>query len=195
MKTFEAQGSLPRLPVPSLEETGARLLGSVRALAAPASLMSEFEALLSDFTKANGHGQLLQRRLEQRQMDLKNTETSWLEDWWLTLAYLSWRTTVLVHSNWYILVQPHPLMPKGNQSDDSFQAVRAAGFVSSFLDFKDSLDSYAFFFVNMLCASAYLSHTVDSKGNFGARNDQGRATLHAAVQASLWNYACSGPWL
>ena len=142
MKTFDAQGRLPKLPVPSLEETKARLYASVKALGRPDKELAEFEALLGDFTKPNGQGQLLQQRLEERQRDFQKKETSWLADWWLTLAYLSWRTTVLVHSNWYILVQPHPLM--GKQRDDTFQSFRAAGFVSNFLDFKDSLDSYAF---------------------------------------------------
>lgn len=139
MKTFDAQNSLPKLPVPTLEETKTRLLASVKALVEPSKVWSDFEALLNDFTKDNGQGRLLQRRLEQRASDLQDKDTSWLEDWWLSLAYLSWRTTVLLHSNWYILVQPHPRMPKDR--NETFQTERAAGFVSSFLDFKDSLNA------------------------------------------------------
>jgi carnitine O-acetyltransferase len=137
-QTFGAQTELPSLPVPSLQETGARLLASVEPLSQGTEDLACFEALVKDFSKTGGQGSILQSRLLTRQKEFQEKGKSWLEDWWLSLAYLSWRSPVLVHSNWYILAQPHPDAGKGLAS---LQTTRAAGFISNFLNYKDVLDA------------------------------------------------------
>ena len=130
-KTFENQNALPRLPIPTLEESAARYLKSVRPFLSPKDL-NAYTTIVNDFV--NGQGQELQKRLNAYDSTQPH---SWLENWWLALAYLSWRESVLVNSNWYIIVQKHPAHGQPNH-----QIKRAAGFISNFLTFKESLDEY-----------------------------------------------------
>ena len=128
MKTFET--SCSRLPIPSLEETAERYLKSVSHLFTSKQEFTHYTHLVHDFV--HGQGPELQKRL----LDYDKTQPySWLENWWLSLAYLSWRESVLINSNWYIIVQPHP-----NYGESLHQIKRASGFIKSFLDFKLSLD-------------------------------------------------------
>lgn len=64
--TFRNQADLPRLPVPPLDVTLAKVVESCRPLAKDAS---EFEALqkkVEEFGEQGGMGQTLQKRLEDK---------------------------------------------------------------------------------------------------------------------------------
>ncbi|KAL2913180.1 hypothetical protein HK105_207299 [Polyrhizophydium stewartii] len=149
VKTFANQARLPRLPIPSLSETLQRYLRSTQPLFASRADYDAYARVAADFGRDGGLGQKLQARLEAHD---KTQPNSWLEAWWLRLAYLSWRESVLVNSNWFMLVGTHPETPRGlltpghpdrprdGQFTD-FQLHRAAGQIANFLNFKDQVDN------------------------------------------------------
>lgn len=83
-----AQASLPRLPVPALEDTFARLRCSLSPLAHSKDELKEVERKIRAFEA--GSAATLQARLLDRQ---KTTE-HWLEEWWDSGAYMGYRDSV-----------------------------------------------------------------------------------------------------
>lgn len=73
------EDSLPRLPVPTLEETAKRYLTSVHPLLS-ASEYQQTKKAVEDFVAPNGKGVELQKRLQARAAD-PNVH-NWLYDWW-----------------------------------------------------------------------------------------------------------------
>ena len=79
------EDSLPRLPIPTLEETAKRYLKSVH----PLLNKNEYEntkKAVADFVKPGGQGEVLQKRLEARRDD--PAHKNWLHEWWNDAAYL-----------------------------------------------------------------------------------------------------------
>lgn len=140
-KTFEFQDKLPRLPIPPLDHTSKVYLQSCEPYYASVAERNEHIGIVSDFFKAGGLGAKLQERLLIH--DKTKLSGSWLEDWWLKYAYLSWRNSLLIHSNWFVLAGPiegiEPII-SFEEGWGKIQVERAAGFASSFLDYKDKLD-------------------------------------------------------
>ncbi|KAF7982583.1 hypothetical protein HWV62_27591 [Athelia sp. TMB] len=100
--TFAAQSALPKLPVPPLPATLARLKQSLKPLAqSPA----EYAAALAKIDAfETGPGPELQRRLEAHAAG----KPHWLEEWWDDLAYLTYRDSVVVNVSYYYGFTPHP---------------------------------------------------------------------------------------
>lgn len=94
MHRFE--DSLPKLPVPSLEETAARYLKSLRPLLSQQELASTTRAV-TDFVAPGGVGETLQKRLVARRDGTK----SWLYDWWTDAAYLSYRDPIIPYVSYF----------------------------------------------------------------------------------------------
>ncbi|KAJ3217925.1 hypothetical protein HK099_005296 [Clydaea vesicula] len=146
-RTFSYQSTLPRLPIPTLTETTSRYLKSIVPLVSPTELKITTD-YVNDFTKPGGYGEVLQHRLIEHD---KEQPHNWLSDWWLKLAYHSWRDASMINSNWYLLVKNHPATPKILLEDSSthlrqgkfteFQIKRAAGMISLMLDYKNSIDN------------------------------------------------------
>ncbi|KAI9096994.1 acyltransferase ChoActase/COT/CPT [Phlyctochytrium arcticum] len=144
-KTFSLQSTLPRLPIPSLTETATRYVNSLRPLLSPSELKHS-EQLVQDFIRPGGLGETLQQRLEAHD---KAEPNSWLERWWLKLAYHSWREPLMINSNWYMIMRDHPETPSELLSGSDrrsgqytpFQLTRAAGFISNLLTYKDMVDN------------------------------------------------------
>ncbi|KAI9206459.1 acyltransferase ChoActase/COT/CPT [Polychytrium aggregatum] len=148
----------PRLPIPDLDKTMALFLRSLEPMLSPGELHLAAERVRKFTDPDKGVGQLLQGRLKQHDSLQKN---SWIEDWWLRLAYHSWREPLMVHSNWYVVfrdevetlctsssygrfleaVSGAPLAPSFGIGDYSaFQIRRAAGFIANLLKYKDLID-------------------------------------------------------
>nr|XP_023700311.1 peroxisomal carnitine O-octanoyltransferase [Paramormyrops kingsleyae] len=83
-RTFQYQGALPPLPVPSLEETLRKYLDAVR----PFATEEEFRAT-KGIVKRFGEG--LGKDLHQQLLQRARTRRNWLEEWWLNTAYLEVR--------------------------------------------------------------------------------------------------------
>ncbi|KAI8615629.1 acyltransferase ChoActase/COT/CPT [Chytriomyces sp. MP71] len=142
--TFSLQGTLPRLPIPSIKETCELYLRSIKPHAASDEEFAKAEAAVLAFAKPGGAGELLQKRL----LEYDSTQPmSWLSRWWLTLAYHSWRESVLINSNWYIMFREeddpaiiNATSPHSYGKFTPFQVKRAAKLAAGYLNYKDRLD-------------------------------------------------------
>lgn len=123
------QESLPRLPVPALEETAARYLKSLHPLLSP----TEFEqskSAVADFIKPGGVGAKLQEKLIARREDPK--QKNWIYEWWNDAAYLSYRDPVVPYVSYFY-----------SHRDDRKRrdpAKRAAAISTAVLSFKKMVD-------------------------------------------------------
>lgn len=121
-RTFAAQDSLPRLPVPAVEDTLSRYLVSIEPILRQKADFGElpagatFESELAkrrkwaeEFVSSGIAG-----RLNQRLHDVDaTTPNNWLDDrFWLQKAYHEWRVPLLVNSNWWLMFQPDPSVPQ-----------------------------------------------------------------------------------
>eukprot|EP00762_Andalucia_godoyi_P006293 ANDGO_05886.mRNA.1 mitochondrial Carnitine O-acetyltransferase len=96
-KMLSNQLSLPKLPVPSLDESVDRFLRSLRGI----STEEEFQrtrALLMDFAKPGGQGELLTKLLQER---AAASSTSWLSEWWLQWAYVDYRDPLVLNVSYF----------------------------------------------------------------------------------------------
>ncbi|KAG0048844.1 hypothetical protein BGZ83_006264 [Gryganskiella cystojenkinii] len=144
MAMLSLQHTLPKLPVPSLNETLAKYLRSIEPLATPEEL-ERSKAFAKDFAKPGGLGQTLQQRL----LDVdRAAPDNWLDDtWWISKAYHEWREPLLVNSNWYILMRNELIHPTEfyptveNPAFTTFQVKRAAHVAQQLVDYTEALFS------------------------------------------------------
>lgn len=124
------QDSLPRLPVPTLEETAARYVKSIHPLLSPAEFAASKKAV-DEFIKPGGAGEKLQKKLVARREDPKIK--NWLYEWWNDAAYLSYRDPVVPYVSYFY-----------SHRDDRRRrnpAKRAAAITTAALEFKKQVDS------------------------------------------------------
>merc|ERR1712070_1058855 len=127
MLRYEA--SLPRLPVPTLEETAQRYLKSLHPLLSE----TEFNASKTAVEKFVAPGSLaheLQKRLQARREDPKIS--NWLAEWWNNAAYLGYRDPVVPYVSYFY-----------SHRDDRKRkdpAKRAAAISTAVLEFKQQVD-------------------------------------------------------
>jgi carnitine O-acetyltransferase len=97
-RTLRFQESLPRLPVPTLQETAERYLKSVHPIVTP----KEYEntkAAVEEFIKPGGVGEALQQKLLARAQ--KPETKNWLSEWWNFSAYLGYRDPVVPYVSYF----------------------------------------------------------------------------------------------
>ncbi|KAI0342524.1 carnitine acetyl transferase [Trametopsis cervina] len=102
--TFAAQASLPRLPVPELPDTLAKLKESLRPIAWSREEYADVEKKIDAF--ARGLGLELQKRLQARAQEPGRQH--WLEEWWDDIGYLGYRDSVVVNISYYYGFDDHP---------------------------------------------------------------------------------------
>ncbi|XP_043800891.1 carnitine O-palmitoyltransferase 1, liver isoform isoform X1 [Apis laboriosa] len=119
---YSFQGSLPRLPLPSVVDTMKRYLRSVRPLLDDENY-ARMETLANEFQK--GIGVKLQRYLILKSW----WATNYVSDWWEEYVYLRGRSPIMVNSNFYgidaILMYP-----------TNVQVARAASVIYSCLQYR-----------------------------------------------------------
>ncbi|KAI1381922.1 acyltransferase ChoActase/COT/CPT [Hypoxylon crocopeplum] len=124
------QDSLPRLPVPTLEETANRYMKSLHPLLSPIEYASSKKAV-DEFIKPGGVGQKLQDKLIARRENPK--VKNWIYEWWNDSAYLSYRDPVVPYVSYFY-----------SHRDDRRRrnpAKRAAAITTAALEFKKQVDS------------------------------------------------------
>ncbi|EJT46015.1 hypothetical protein A1Q1_05519 [Trichosporon asahii var. asahii CBS 2479] len=143
--TFSLQSQLPRLPIPTLEETATRYLKSLEPLLSAEEFKASQKAV-AEFIAPNGLGPVLQQRLQA--VD-KAAPYSWLEDIWLTKAYLEWRDPSYINVNWAALIGdngvailPNSAVKRGQLSD--IQVSRAARVISNMLEANEQINTETF---------------------------------------------------
>ncbi|KAH9438983.1 hypothetical protein MCOR02_002566 [Pyricularia oryzae] len=124
------QESLPRLPVPTLEETAARYLRTLKPLLSKEELANSTKAV-QEFVKPGGVGAKLQEKLIARREDPKHK--NWIYEWWNEAAYLAYRDPVVPYVSYFY-----------SHRDDRRRrdpAKRAAAITTAALEFKKMVDS------------------------------------------------------
>eukprot|EP00918_Siedleckia_nematoides_P012688 GHVU01027769.1.p1 GENE.GHVU01027769.1~~GHVU01027769.1.p1 ORF type:complete len:764 (+),score=90.89 GHVU01027769.1:170-2461(+) len=123
---YSFQGSLPKMPVPSLDDTMTRYLRSVEPLM-DEEKHRRMQKLVEEFRE--GIGKKLQRYLILKSW----WATNYVSDWWEEYVYLRGRSPIMVNSNFYGVdaVFRHPT---------TVQVARAANTVYAFLKFRRSID-------------------------------------------------------
>lgn len=86
-KLYSQQKSLPRLPVPSISDTIAKLIPTALPLAKSEEETTTFIQACKEF---EGQAIELHRRLVQRK-EGEMKDSSWLQHWWNTMGYLQVR--------------------------------------------------------------------------------------------------------
>lgn len=151
------QDRLPRLPIPPLKRTIDRYLESIVPIAGDDAV-----ALSDTHTKA-GKFLHVADRLQERLVAYEKTEpNSWLEKWWLEMAYMSWREGLCINSSYWLAFadDPHayevvsapsmllPNTPEYNAGTvldskeySDFQVRRAAKFIQKAIDYKELIDA------------------------------------------------------
>lgn len=124
------QESLPKLPVPELEETAAKYLRSVHPIVTPEEY-AKTESAVKEFIKPGGIGQELQKKLKERAADpgVKN----WLSEWWNFYSYLGYRDPVVPYVSYFYSYRDDKRLRN--------PAKRAAHIATSVLEFKKEVDS------------------------------------------------------
>ncbi|KIW73774.1 hypothetical protein PV04_01867 [Phialophora macrospora] len=123
------EDSLPRLPVPPLEETSARYLKTLHPLLTKEEFAASEKAVAA-FNQPGSIGQKLQERLIRKAQDpnVKN----WIIDWWNESAYLGYKDPVVPYVSYFYSFR-----------DDRRRrnpAKRAAAITTAALEFKRQVD-------------------------------------------------------
>jgi len=124
---YSNQGSLPKLPVPSITQTTTRWLASVKPILPPQEF-EEMKGLVEGFRRREGP-------TFQRYLILKSWfSPNYVTDWWETYVYLRGRTPIVINSNYYILDSKLPSLTDK-------QVARAAYVIHEYLTFKELIDT------------------------------------------------------
>jgi carnitine O-acetyltransferase len=132
-RTFGNEDRLPRVPLPTLEESCERLVEWCAPLLTPAQL-AETEAALADFQRPDGPGRRLHAELERYAS--ADGVHSWLDTFW-PYRYLGRRDRIALNANFFFLFAD----PDSEAGRD--QAKRAAGLIAAALHYKVRLDEEA----------------------------------------------------
>uniref|UniRef100_A0AAA9S709 Carnitine O-acetyltransferase n=1 Tax=Bos taurus TaxID=9913 RepID=A0AAA9S709_BOVIN len=124
------QDSLPRLPVPPLQQTLDHYLKALQPIVSEEE-WAQTKQLVEEFQTAGGVGERLQKGLERRARKMEN----WLSDWWLKTAYLQYRQPLVIYSS------PGVMLPKQDFVDRQGQLRFAAKLIEGVLDFKAMIDN------------------------------------------------------
>lgn len=127
---YRFEDSLPRIPVPTLQETAVHYLKSVHPLLSTTEY-AETTRAVEEFVKAGGVGEKLQERLIARRDDPQHR--SWLHDWWTDAAYLTYREPIIPYVSYFY-----------SHRDDRKRrkpAKRAAAITTAALEFKKQIDT------------------------------------------------------
>lgn len=133
---LSAQSSLPSLPIPTINETCERWLASVKPLV-DADEYQECLNLTNEFK--NGIGPKLQNYLHLKRL----LSTNWCSDWWEEYVYLTSRSPIMVHSNFYIIAQAEIEDIESTHCQTKLQAARAANCVAAMFEWRHKLDREA----------------------------------------------------
>jgi carnitine O-acetyltransferase len=133
---YDAQDSLPRLPIPSLEETLERFLPTALPLA---KSEQEKKALLAACNAFPEQAKTLQERLVSRR-DTEMKDSSWLQLWWNEIVYLQYRESVVVNVSYFFQFQDDPTT---DLEENKANVQRAAALLFATAEFRQKVCSGA----------------------------------------------------
>jgi carnitine O-acetyltransferase len=127
--TFDVEETLPRVPLPTLEDSAALFLEWCAPLLT-ADELAVTEKSVDELLAPDSTARVLHAELER--YDASPGVHSWLDDFWDS-RYLGRRDRIALNANFFFLFQP---------TDDD-QLTRAAGLIIAALDYKRQLDAEA----------------------------------------------------
>ncbi|MBP2329700.1 carnitine O-acetyltransferase [Kibdelosporangium banguiense] len=127
-RTFGNEDLLPRVPLPTLEDSCALLLEWCAPLLT-ADELTKTEAAVTEFLAEDSPARVLHADLVR--YNASPGVRSWLDDFWRT-RYLGRRDRIALNANFFFLFQ---------DSESGGQVDRAAGLIASALSYKVALDS------------------------------------------------------
>ena len=133
---YQHQKSLPRLPIPTIQETLERFLPTALPLAKSEEERTELEQACLAFP---AQAQVLQKRLEDRR-DLHMKDSSWLQLWWNTGGYLQVRDPVVINVSYFFHFSDDPTLPQGRP----LNVTRGAAIISATAAFRKLVCSGSF---------------------------------------------------
>jgi len=126
------QNEVKKYPVPPLQETLSKYLKTVPQFLDKGEFETTVEAV-KELGQQGGDGERLQLLLEDKASKSEN----WLADWWLDLAYLTYRSPVVVWSS------PGIVWPRREFGDVDDQLDYASKVIAGLTDFKLMLEKQA----------------------------------------------------
>lgn len=126
MRTFDNEDRLPRVPLPTLEESCERFLAWCAPLLAADELAST-ESTVTSFLRPESPARTLQAALND--YDASDGVHSWLDTFW-PYRYLGRRDRIALNANFFFLLK----------DSDEGQVERAAGLIAGAVDYKLQLD-------------------------------------------------------
>jgi carnitine O-acetyltransferase len=133
--TFANEDGLPRVPLPSVEDSCARFLDWCGPLLSPGQLAAT-EAAVREFLASDGPGRTLHAELAR--YDASDGVHSWLDEFW-PARYLGRRDRIALNANYFFLFQD--AAPAAEPLAGGPQLERAAGLIAAAVDFKIRLDA------------------------------------------------------
>lgn len=118
---YRYQRDLPRLPVPSLQDTIDRFLPTALPLAESPEEEESLRQACRDYPLQAHH---LQERLLERAA--ASTSTSWLQQWWNTLGYLQYRDPVVINVSYFFNLPDDPTLSHTSSQEQDPQIQRGA---------------------------------------------------------------------
>jgi carnitine O-acetyltransferase len=125
--TFGSEDSLPRVPLPTLEESCARFLEWCAPLLS-ADELAATERAVASFLRPESPAHALQAALVE--YEARDGVRSWLDDFW-SIRYLGRRDRIALNANYFYLLH----------GSGQGQVERAAGLIAAALDYKWRLDA------------------------------------------------------
>ena len=103
--------NLPRLPIPTLQETIERFLPTALPLC---ESDEEKQTLIEACNIFEEEAKQLQARLQRRREEWPNS--SWLQKWWNQDMYLKYRDPVAVHVSYFLNINDDPTLPTDSRT-------------------------------------------------------------------------------
>lgn len=135
-RTFAADDQLPRVPLPTLEDSCGRFLQWCEPLLTADELVAT-RAAVEDLLRADGPGRVLHAALAE--YDATPGVGSWLDLFWPS-RYLGRRDRIALNANFFFLFRDDTPLAA---STAATQVDRAAGIISAAVDYKLALDQEA----------------------------------------------------
>ncbi|MFR9750035.1 choline/carnitine O-acyltransferase [Nocardia sp. 004] len=135
-RTFAADDHLPRVPLPTLEDSCSRFLQWCEPLLTAEELVATRDAV-DDLLRADSPGRVLHAALAE--YDTTPGVGSWLDLFWPS-RYLGRRDRIALNANFFFLFRDDTPLAA---STDTTQVGRAAGIIAAAVDYKLALDEEA----------------------------------------------------
>ena len=130
---YTHQETLPRLPIPTLDDTIRALLPSAIPLA---ESEEEVQSLIKAAEEFRTDAIPLQKRLVKRKDEMG--DSSWLQLWWNQLGYLQVRDPVVINVSYYFQLEDDDTLPPSDidSKDRHVQVARGAAILIAVAEYR-----------------------------------------------------------